>query len=67
MTFVPGTGGQMWSFLNYDGKLFCASDNGVFVIDGDKMEQLEWQYKRCQRSPVPSNGRPEPADCGYLW
>lgn len=57
MTFVPGTGGQMWSFLNYDGKLFCASDNGVFVIDGDKMEHLDGI--KGVRSLVPLNGRPD--------
>ena len=57
MTFVPGTGGQMWSFLNYDGKLFCASDNGVFVIDGDKMEHLDGI--KGVRSLVPLNGHPD--------
>ncbi|WP_291528450.1 transcriptional regulator [Bacteroides sp. UBA939] len=38
--FVPGTGGQMWSLHAYDDKLFCCSDNGIFIIDGDRMEHL---------------------------
>ena len=41
MNFVPGTGGQVWSFLHYDGKLFCASDNGIFVVDGNQVEHLD--------------------------
>lgn len=40
MNFVPGTGGQMWSLFPYDDKLFCCSDNGVFIIDGTQMEHL---------------------------
>ena len=43
-----------WSFLNYDGKLFCASDNGVFVMDGDKMEHLDGI--KVSWSLVPLNG-----------
>ena len=38
--FVPGTGGQMWSLHQYDDKLFCCSDNGIFIMDGDHMEHL---------------------------
>lgn len=41
MDFVPGTGGQVWSFLHYDGKLFCASDNGIFIVEGNKVEHLD--------------------------
>ena len=41
MDFIPGTGGQVWSFLNHDDKLFCASDNGIFVIDGANVEHLD--------------------------
>ncbi|MEL5892067.1 transcriptional regulator [Bacteroides sp. GD17] len=36
MNFVKGTEGQMWSFLQYDDKLFCASDDGIFVIGDDR-------------------------------
>lgn len=32
---VEGTGGQVWSFLVHDNKLFCAADNGIFVIHPD--------------------------------
>lgn len=39
--FVPGTGGQMWSLHQYDDKLFCCSDNGIFIIDGDRMKHLD--------------------------
>lgn len=38
--FVPDTGGQMWSLHQYDNKLFCCSDNGIFIIDGDHVEHL---------------------------
>lgn len=38
--FVQGMGGQVWDFLLHDGKLFCALDNGVFFVDGDRVERL---------------------------
>lgn len=38
--FVAGSGGQVWSFLEHDGKLFCASDNGVLIWDGTRLERL---------------------------
>lgn len=40
MNFVEGTSGQLWSFLLHDDKLFCASDNGIFIINGARMEYL---------------------------
>ena len=30
----------MWSLHQYDDKLFCCSDNGIFIMDGDHMEHL---------------------------
>ena len=41
MDFIEGAEGQNWSFLEYDGKLFCALDKGVVVIDRDRTECLE--------------------------
>lgn len=41
INFVPGTGGQIWSLRLYDDKLFCCSDNGIFIIDGNRMEHLK--------------------------
>lgn len=41
MDFMEGTGGQVWSFLQHDDKLFCASDNGVFVLDGGRINRLD--------------------------
>lgn len=41
MDFIPGTGGQMWSLLQHDDKLFCASDNGIFILDDGKVERLD--------------------------
>lgn len=38
--FVQGTGGQVWDFLLHDGKLFGALDNGVFFVDGNRVERL---------------------------
>lgn len=40
MMFVPGTEGQVWSLDSYDGKLFCSTDNGLFVTDGEHMSRL---------------------------
>lgn len=40
MEFIKGTEGQTWSFLPYDDKLFCASDEGVFLIDEGVMERV---------------------------
>ncbi len=41
MEFVRGTEGQIWSFLSYDDRLFCASDDGVFLIgDGGCTEKV---------------------------
>ena len=39
--FVPGTGGQIWSLRVYDDKLFCCSDNGIFIMNNDRWEHLE--------------------------
>lgn len=36
MELVEGTGGQVWSLLEHDGRLFCASDNGLFVVGPDR-------------------------------
>lgn len=55
MNFIPGTGGQMWSFLPFDDKLFCASDNGVFMVEGDRVTHLDGI--RGVRSITPLNGR----------
>lgn len=57
MDFIRGTGGQMWSFLHHDDKLFCASDNGVFVVDGDRVEHLDGL--RGVRMLVSLNHRPD--------
>ena len=37
--FIPGTSGQIWSLHKFDGKLFCCSDNGIYIIEGDRMVQ----------------------------
>ncbi len=40
MDFIPGTGGQVWSVFPYDGKLFCCTDNGLFIRDGERMQHI---------------------------
>ncbi|MCC8188712.1 MAG: transcriptional regulator [Bacteroides sp.] len=40
MIFVPGTSGQVWSLEVYDDKLFCAADNGLFIIDDRRSTQI---------------------------
>lgn len=57
MDFLSGTGGQVWSFLCHDNKLFCASDNGVYVINGDRVEHLDGL--RGVRQLVALPGRPD--------
>ncbi len=37
--FIAGTAGQIWSLHEFDGRLFCCSDNGVFVIEGNRVVQ----------------------------
>lgn len=39
--FVPGTGGQIWSLREYDDKMFCCSDNGIFIADDKRIEHLD--------------------------
>ena len=41
MDFVPGTGGQIWSLREYDDKMFCCSDNGIFIADDKRIEHLD--------------------------
>lgn len=41
MDFVPGTGGQIWSLREYDNKMFCCSDNGIFIADDKRIEHLD--------------------------
>ena len=38
--FVPETSGQVWSLYPYDDKLFCCSNNGIFIMDGEHLEHL---------------------------
>lgn len=40
MQYLSGTGGQVWAIGEYDDRLFCCADNGVFVIDGSKRYSL---------------------------
>lgn len=40
MDFVPGTEGQVWSLYEYDNKLFCCADNGIFVQDGSVLYNI---------------------------
>ncbi|WP_300703039.1 transcriptional regulator [Bacteroides sp.] len=37
--FIPGTSGQVWSLHEMDGKLFCCSDNGIFIMEGNRIVQ----------------------------
>ena len=39
--FMPRLSGQVWDMRVVDGKLFCMHDKGLFVLDGDKIEQVE--------------------------
>lgn len=40
INFVPGTSGQVWSLSCHDGKLFCCSDNGLFLMEGQEFRKL---------------------------
>lgn len=39
--FIPGTEGQVWSLLQYDGKLFCGGANALIITDGNKTSHIQ--------------------------
>ncbi len=56
MESVPGTEGQVWSLAEYEDKLFCSSDNGVFIIDGKNISHLSgiagvWRVVQFENHP----------------
>jgi len=56
MQFVHSTEGQVWSLMEYDQKLFCSSDNGVFILDTNEVHHLDglrgvWAIKPIKNRP----------------
>lgn len=41
INFVSKTEGQIWSLLNYNNQLFCAGDNGLFVLEDYYVYKVE--------------------------
>jgi DNA-binding CsgD family transcriptional regulator len=39
MNAVPGLNGQVWNLNMIQGKLFCAHDKGVFIVEGQHVSQ----------------------------
>lgn len=40
---VPGTEGQVWAMKNINNKLFIGHDNGLFFLNGNRLERLSNQ------------------------
>ncbi|WP_321333887.1 transcriptional regulator [uncultured Bacteroides sp.] len=56
MQFVHSTEGQVWALMEYDQKLFCSSDNGIFIIDANSVSHLDglrgvWTMKSVKNRP----------------
>ena len=37
---LPGMTGQVWTLDNIDGTLFCGTDNGAYVVHGNRTEHI---------------------------
>ena len=54
--FIAGTKGQVWSLKIIDSTLFCGHDNGTFIIDKDKAENVSsvkgtWNITKIEGRP----------------
>jgi DNA-binding CsgD family transcriptional regulator len=55
-SLIPGTLGQVWSLDIQDGILICGHNNGTFVVEGDKVRNIDsspggWKYIQLKRHP----------------
>lgn len=55
VTPLEGTAGQVWSFFEYGGNLYCTHHNGLFRIEGDRAFQIS-KIEGCWKTvPVPDS------------
>jgi len=40
-TQIPGSIGQVWSLFNYRGNLFCGHDNGMYLVENNKLKLID--------------------------
>jgi DNA-binding CsgD family transcriptional regulator len=50
LRIIPNTQGQVWKLAQYDGQILCGHNEGTFVINGGKAEQISdvtggWSFK----------------------
>lgn len=53
---IPGMQGQVWSLALIDNTIFCGSDHGAFIINGEKAEQISgvpgtWGFRKLNSRP----------------
>ncbi len=53
---MPRMQGQVWSLSLIDNTIFCGSDHGAFIIEGDKAEQIlgiqgTWGFRELRNHP----------------
>ncbi|GAB1308085.1 triple tyrosine motif-containing protein [Urechidicola sp. KH5] len=52
-SFVEGTEGQVWKLVSIDGTLFCGHNEGTFIIDKNKAEQISTKPGTWDIKPIP--------------
>lgn len=53
---IPKMQGQIWSLTSIDNTIFCGSDHGAFIIDGDNAVQIQgipgtWGFRSIKNKP----------------
>lgn len=56
-SIVPGLEGQVWNLNKLDGKLFCAHDSGMYIIDDSDISQIfddvgTWGYRLLEHNLI---------------
>ena len=56
-SIVPGLEGQVWNLNKLDGKLFCAHDSGMYIIDDNDISQIfdvvgTWGYRLLEHNLI---------------
>jgi len=53
---IPGTNGQVWYLGSHDNILLCGHNNGTYIIEGEKAQQISkipgaWKFLQLKRFP----------------
>lgn len=56
-SIIPGLEGQVWNLHKLDGKLFCAHDSGIYIIDDNNISQIfddvgTWGYRLLEHNLI---------------